>query len=58
MDLGLWGCGDGGGYLYHGEVMCGLYDGLLCLPHFLLIRPQTGTLETIPSHSWASSPTE
>lgn len=56
MDLGLRG--GGGGYLYHGEVVCGLYDGLLRLPHFLLIRPQTGTLETIPSHSWASSPTE
>lgn len=36
----------------------GLYDDLLCLSLFLLTPAQTGTLGTIPSHDWASSPAE
>lgn len=55
-----YGCGT----LYHRGVMWGLYDGLLCrrrrrrCRRFLLICAQTGTLGTVPSHSWASSSTE
>lgn len=42
--------------LNHGGVMCGLYGDLLYL--FLFTPPQTGTLGTIPSYAWASSPAE
>lgn len=40
-----------GSSLYRGGVMWDLYDGLLCLPRFLLIHPQTGTWEPYPAIS-------
>lgn len=38
--------------------MWGHYGDPLCLPLFLLSPSQTGTLGTIPSHTWASNPAE